>query len=102
MIDKFPLNEPIKHKPGALSTGEQQRVAMARALITEPPVILGDEPTGNLDAENTAIILNFLREFTDNGGIAIMVTHDERDSAKSDKVYSMKNGKIIEALVSLK
>ncbi len=76
-LEKFNLLERAHHKPSTLSIGEQQRVAMARALINSPKIILADEPTGNLDPDNSEIVLNTFKEFANQGGIVIMVTHEK-------------------------
>jgi len=76
LLKKFKLEDRVTHLPSMLSIGEQQRVAMARALIHNPKIILADEPTGNLDPENTEIVLNTFEDFVKEEGIVIMVTHD--------------------------
>ena len=77
LAEKFNLTSRILHVPSMLSVGEQQRVAMARALFLSPQILLADEPTGNLDKENSGIILDYFKQFADDGGIVLMVTHDE-------------------------
>ncbi|MCK5528408.1 MAG: ABC transporter ATP-binding protein [Kiritimatiellae bacterium] len=76
LAEKFNLSARISHVPSTLSVGEKQRVAMARALFLSPKLLLADEPTGNLDQENSHIILDHFKQFADDGGIVIMVTHD--------------------------
>ena len=79
-----------------LSGGQQQRVAIARALINDPLIIMGDEPTGNLDSKNTDIVFDIFRNLTQNYGQTIIaVTHDEDFAKKSDRIIEMKDGKII-------
>ena len=94
LIERFKLTGRSSHKPSELSTGERQRTAMARALLNNPKLLLADEPTGNLDKENTDIILNFLSEFAKSGGTALMVTHSEQAAAYTDRELHLKNGKV--------
>lgn len=84
-------------KPASkLSGGQQQRVAIARALINDPLLIMGDEPTGNLDSKNTAIVFDIFQELTRNFGQTIIaVTHDDDFAHKSDRIIEMKDGRII-------
>ncbi|NNE90234.1 MAG: ABC transporter ATP-binding protein [Verrucomicrobiales bacterium] len=78
LLEKFQLGHRKNHVPSRLSVGEQQRVALARALLRTPALILADEPTGNLDPENSQILLDHLGEFAAGGGAVLMVTHDDR------------------------
>ncbi len=79
-----------------LSGGQQQRVAIARALINDPLIIMGDEPTGNLDSKNTSIVFDIFQELTQNFGQTIIaVTHDDDFARKSDRIIEMKDGQII-------
>jgi len=95
LIKKFNLYHRIYHMPGELSTGERQRVALARALINNPKILLADEPTGNLDNENTEIVLNYISNFAHEGGAVLLVTHDNRISNNSHRRYRMKEGKFL-------
>lgn len=85
-------------KPASkLSGGQQQRVAIARALINDPLIIMGDEPTGNLDSKNTDIVFDIFQDLTKNYGQTIIaVTHDEDFAHKSDKIIEMKDGEILQ------
>ena len=76
LVEQFGLSSRASHRPGQLSTGERQRVALARALLNRPRVILADEPTGNLDGENSEEVLQALQAFADEGGAVLLVTHD--------------------------
>ncbi|MGX5691078.1 ABC transporter ATP-binding protein [Arcticibacter tournemirensis] len=84
-------------KPASrISGGQQQRVAIARALINEPAIIMGDEPTGNLDSRNTAVVFDILQQLSkEQGKTIITVTHDNDFAAKSDRVIEMSDGQII-------
>lgn len=89
LIEELGLKERIHHIPAELSSGEKQRTALARALLYNPPVILADEITGNLDFENASIVLNKLREFTKSGGTVLLVTHDEKVFDYADRIIEM-------------
>ena len=82
------------HLASKLSAGQQQRVAIARALINNPDIIMADEPTGNLDSENSLIILNIFRSLVNNGHTIIVITHDEDFADKSDRRITMADGLI--------
>jgi putative ABC transport system ATP-binding protein len=84
-------------RPGQLSGGQQQRVAIARALITEPEVVFADEPTGSLDQETGAEILNLLREAVDRqGATVVLVTHDPAVTARADRVLRLAHGRLVQ------
>ncbi|MBN1901232.1 ABC transporter ATP-binding protein [Candidatus Sumerlaeota bacterium] len=95
LLERFRLSDRIHHVPGNLSAGEQQRTAMARALLNKPDILLADEPTGNLDEENASIVLNSLRDFAESGGTALLVTHDSSAAGKADRMIPMKNGRLL-------
>jgi putative ABC transport system ATP-binding protein len=89
------LSERLDHKPRAMSGGEQQRVAIARAVVNHPAILLADEPTGNLDTENSTIVLGLLRELNHRFGQTIlMITHNPEAAAYADRVVSMRDGRI--------
>jgi len=91
------LSERRRHKPDQLSGGEQQRVAIARALVTEPTMVLADEPTGNLDSVAGESILQLLRRTSDERQqTMVVVTHDPRVASYADKVLFLKDGKIVQ------
>ena len=94
LIEKFGLGERMKHYPAELSTGEKQRVALARAVYNKPKLILADEPTGNLDDENSRIVLGYLSEFAKKGGAVLMVSHDSRVSEFAGRCVQLEGGKI--------
>lgn len=90
------LGERIHHKPSQMSGGQQQRVAVARAIAARPPVILADEPTGNLDSRSTWEILDILKELHKSGRTVIIITHDSEIAEQAERVIRIKDGKITE------
>ncbi len=98
LLRRFGLGDRLPHRPLELSGGEQQRVAIARALINNPQIILADEPTGNLDAEAAANIMDILAELHHSEGKTIvMVTHDQQCAAHADRILTLNHGKIADA-----
>jgi len=96
LLDRVGLKDRFDHKPAQLSGGEQQRVAIARALVTDPPILLADEPTGNLDSKSGAEVLRLLRTAADERKVAIvMVTHDPGAARKADRQITVKDGQIL-------
>jgi putative ABC transport system ATP-binding protein len=96
LMDKVGLSDRRNHRPSELSGGQQQRVAIARSLITKPTVLFADEPTGNLDSETSAEILDLLRESVDTyGQTTLMVTHDPGAAATSDRVLFLADGHLV-------
>ena len=95
-LAKVGLKGRGKHLPSQLSGGEQQRVALARALAVKPAVLLADEPTGNLDTKNGALVEELLfKQAKEQGAALILVTHDARIARKAQRVVAMKDGKIV-------
>ena len=90
------LGERMRHKPAQMSGGQQQRVAVARAIAARPPVILADEPTGNLDSRSTEEILHGLKELQKSGRAGLGITHDPEIAAQAERVIRIKDGKITE------
>lgn len=88
------LAHRMDHKPSEMSGGQQQRVAIARAIAAKPPVILADEPTGNLDSKSTQEIMNVLKELHESGRTVILITHDDEIAAQVKRVIRIKDGKI--------
>jgi putative ABC transport system ATP-binding protein len=100
VIDLVELTGKERHRPDQLSAGEQQRVAVARALVTRPSILLADEPTGNLDYTNSGELLDALWRSCDQGGQTIvLVTHDARAAAYADRVLVIGDGRIQEEIV---
>jgi len=96
LLVRFGLGDRLRHRPLELSGGEQQRVAVARALINDPDIILADEPTGNLDADAAATIMEILSELhTRDGRTVIMVTHDPNCAQLAQRVLTIKDGRIV-------
>jgi putative ABC transport system ATP-binding protein len=86
----------LHHRPRALSGGEQQRVAIARAIVNHPAILLADEPTGNLDTENSNIVLGLLRELNHKiGQTILMITHNPEAAAFADRIVTMRDGHIV-------
>lgn len=89
------LSSRTNHKPAEMSGGQQQRVAVARAIAAEPPVILADEPTGNLDSHSTKEIMSILKNLHAAGKTVIIITHDSEIAEQAHRVIAIKDGKII-------
>ncbi len=94
-LGKVGLQDRMKHKPAALSGGQQQRVAIARSLINNPPVILADEPTGNLDSKSSKEIMSMMRELHEAGNTIILITHDNDVAQQAERVIQLFDGKIV-------
>lgn len=92
MLSRFGLKDRLRHRPGQLSAGERQRTAIARALINSPSLLLADEPTGNLDAENAEIVLDLIGEFHASGGTVLLATHDDRAAERAEQTLRMSAG----------
>jgi putative ABC transport system ATP-binding protein len=94
LMTEFGLQDRAHHLPAALSIGERQRTALARAMLNEPQVILADEPTGNLDPDNSTGVLESLSRFADSGGIVLMVTHNPDNARYASRCLHMNEGKL--------
>lgn len=92
LLFQFGLGDRIHHTPSKLSSGERQRCALARALLNSPKLLLADEPTGNLDPENAKIVLDAMRQFSNDGGAVLLVTHDDRAASFADSQLWMSHG----------
>ncbi|MCM1179765.1 MAG: ABC transporter ATP-binding protein [Clostridium sp.] len=93
-LKKVGLESRMKHKPTELSGGQQQRVAIARAIAAAPPLILADEPTGNLDSKSTKDIMKILDELNEQGNTIVLITHDDGIAANAKRVVRIMDGKI--------
>nr|WP_206316130.1 ABC transporter ATP-binding protein [Streptomyces sp. C1-2] len=99
VIDMVGLSGRLSHRPSQLSGGQQQRVAVARALASQPEIIFGDEPTGNLDSRSGAEVLGFLRNSVrEMGQTVVMVTHDPVAAAYADRVVFLADGRIVDEM----
>ena len=90
------VDKRLEHRPAEMSGGEQQRVALARALINQPAIVLADEPTGNLDSENSEIVLRMLRQSNQElGQTVLMITHNPEAATYGDRIIHMRDGEIV-------
>jgi putative ABC transport system ATP-binding protein len=90
------IEDRMQHKPSALSGGQQQRVAIARGIVNSPAILLADEPTGNLDSENSAAVLKLMKDLNQRlGQTILMITHDPEAAAYADRIIRMKDGRIL-------
>jgi putative ABC transport system ATP-binding protein len=97
-LDLLGIRHRLQHLPRALSGGEQQRVAIARAIVNHPAILLADEPTGNLDSENSAAVLKVLRDLNERlGQTVLMITHDPTVASYGHRIVHMLDGRIVES-----
>jgi len=97
LLQRVDLGDRVTHHPGQLSGGEQQRVAIARALATDPPLLLADEPTGELDSETGATVLELLRDVADDGRAVVVASHDQPTLAIADRSITLRDGRRTDA-----
>ena len=98
-LEKVGLSHRMHHKPSEMSGGQQQRVAIARAIAQAPPIILADEPTGNLDSHSSQEIMGILKKLHKGGHTVILITHDNEIAAQAERVIRIRDGKIEEDFV---
>ncbi len=95
-LDSVGLGDRVDHKPTELSGGQQQRVAIARALVTNPPIILADEPTGNLDSKSGKEVMEIFKKLNEGGNTIILITHDSEVAKQAKRIVRIADGKISE------
>ncbi len=94
MLERVGLADRADHRPNELSGGEQQRVTIARALVAKPSIVWADEPTGNLDSETAASVLDLLEEVNSQGQTIVMVTHEQANASMGDRLVLIRNGAV--------
>ena len=94
LLTRLGLDARRHHRPSQLSAGERQRVAMARALLNQPKLLLADEPTGNLDPKNAAIVLDQVAQFHEGGGTVLLVTHEEQAASRAQRTILLDQGQL--------
>ena len=99
-LERVGLGSRIHHLPAEMSGGQQQRVAVARAIAARPPVILADEPTGNLDTKSTKEVMAILHELKDEGRTVIVITHDNEIAEEAERVIRIRGGKMVEDYIN--
>ncbi len=95
VLERVGIAHRHKHMPQQLSGGQQQRVAVARAIVSKPALVLADEPTGNLDSENGAEVMNLISELNQAGTTVIMVTHSESHAREADRIINLFDGRVV-------
>ena len=101
ILKRMNISHRIKHYPQQLSGGQQQRVAIARAVITNPKIILADEPTGNLDSKNGLEVMQLLAELNMDGTTIVMVTHSQRDAGFAKRIINLFDGQIVSSIADM-
>lgn len=99
-LERVGLGDRVEHRPGELSGGQQQRVAVARALVTDPALILADEPTGNLDSHSSADVLALFTELHDQGRTIVLITHEREVAESAQRIVRILDGQVDSALTT--
>ena len=97
-LERVGLGDRVDHRPGELSGGQQQRVAVARALVTDPALILADEPTGNLDSHSSADVLSLFTELHDQGRTIVLITHEPDVARSAQRIVRILDGQVDSAI----
>lgn len=101
IMKRMNISHRAKHYPQQLSGGQQQRVAIARAVVSDPKIILADEPTGNLDSKNGQEVMELLTELNKEGTTVVMVTHSQRDAGFAGRIVNLFDGQIISSIIEM-
>lgn len=99
-LEKVALGDRMNHNPTELSGGQQQRVAIARALAGDPPVLLADEPTGNLDSKSGTDVMNLIRQLSSEGKTIVLITHDNEVAKAAQRIITIKDGLILDGNIT--
>ena len=95
-LERVGLGDRVDHLPTELSGGQQQRVAVARAIVTRPSLVLADEPTGNLDTQDSSEVLDMIGRLHADGGTVVLITHDPDIAARANRIVRLRDGQVIE------
>lgn len=101
IMKRMNISHRAKHYPQQLSGGQQQRVAIARAVVSDPKIILADEPTGNLDSKNGQEVMELLTELNKEGTTVVMVTHSQRDAGFAGRIVNLFDGQIVSSIIEM-
>ena len=96
-LERFELENRIDHKPEELSHGQRQRIALIRAIVHQPSILVTDEPTGNLDEKNSLLVMEILRHFADSGGAVLIASHDPAVEKHADRIYELADKTLAES-----
>ncbi|HHN47301.1 MAG TPA: ABC transporter ATP-binding protein [Planctomycetes bacterium] len=94
LLEQFGMHDRLRHFPGELSVGERQRVALSRAMVNAPPLILADEPTGNLDPKNSRVVFQALRDYAESGKAVLVVTHEDVSLSLAHRTLMLDRGRL--------